>query len=212
MVGERYLEVETPMMHPIPGARRPSRLLPTTTRWICRCICASRPELYLKRLIVGGLERVFEINRSFRNEGMSTRHNPEFTMMEFYEAFCTYERMMQMTEGVIRACAQAVCGTAKISYNGKEVDLESPFERLTILEAIKKYNPHYTDEQLFDEAWLKKEIVRHGESLPPSPGIGSLQLALFEGCAEGRLWNPPSSSTTPWKCRRWHAPPTPNPA
>ena len=190
MVGERYLEVETPMMHPIPGGATAKPFVTHHNALDMPLYLRIAPELYLKRLIVGGLERVFEINRSFRNEGMSTRHNPEFTMMEFYEAFCTYERMMQMTEGVIRACAQAVCGTAKISYNGKEVDLESPFERLTILEAIKKYNPHYTDEQLSDEAWLKKEIVRHGESLPPSPGIGSLQLALFEGCAEGRLWNP----------------------
>ena len=118
------------------------------------------PELYLKRLVVGGLERVFEINRSFRNEGMSVRHNPEFTMIEFYEAFSDYERMMQMAEDIIRNASRAVNGTAKISYNGKEVDLESPFERLTILGAIKKYNPHYTDEQLNDEEWLKKEIVK----------------------------------------------------
>ena len=111
-------------------------------------------------------------------------------MIEFYEAFSDYERMMQMAEDIIRNASRAVNGTAKISYNGKEVDLESPFERLTILGAIKKYNPHYTDEQLNDEEWLKKEIVKHGESLPPSPGIGSLQLALFEGCAEGKLWNP----------------------
>ena len=190
MVNERYLEVETPMMHPIPGGATAKPFVTHHNALDMPLYLRIAPELYLKRLVVGGLERVFEINRSFRNEGMSTRHNPEFTMMEFYEAFCTYERMMEMTEGVIRACAQAVCGTTKISYNGKEVDLESPFERLTILEAIKKYNPHYTDEQLFDEAWLKKEIVRHGESLPPAPGIGSLQLALFEGCAEGKLWNP----------------------
>jgi len=166
MVNEHYLEVETPMMHPIPGGAT------------------------AKRLVVGGLERVFEINRSFRNEGMSVRHNPEFTMIEFYEAFSDYERMMQMAEDIIRNASRTVNGTAKISYNGKEVDLESPFERLTILEAIKKYNPHYTDEQLNDAEWLKKEIVKHGESLPPSPGIGSLQLALFEGCAESKLWNP----------------------
>ena len=190
MVNERYLEVETPMMHPIPGGATAKPFVTHHNALDMPLYLRIAPELYLKRLVVGGLERVFEINRSFRNEGMSTRHNPEFTMMEFYEAFCTYERMMEMTEGVIRACAQAVCGTAKISYNGKEVDLESPFERLTILEAIKKYNPRYTDEQLFDEAWLKKEIVRLGESLPPAPGIGSLQLALFEGCAEGKLWNP----------------------
>ncbi|MCQ9327466.1 lysine--tRNA ligase [Neisseria dentiae] len=190
MVNERYLEVETPMMHPIPGGATAKPFVTHHNALDMPLYLRIAPELYLKRLVVGGLERVFEINRSFRNEGMSTRHNPEFTMMEFYEAFCTYERMMEMTEGVIRHAAKAVCGSAKISYNGKEVDLESPFERLTILEAIKKYNPHYTDEQLNDAEWLKKEIVKHGEKIPPSPGIGSLQLALFEGCAEGKLWNP----------------------
>ncbi len=190
MVSERYLEVETPMMHPIPGGATAKPFVTHHNALDMPLYLRIAPELYLKRLVVGGLERVFEINRSFRNEGMSTRHNPEFTMMEFYEAFCTYERMMEMTEGVIRHAAQAVCGTAKISYNGQEVDLESPFERLTILEAIKKYNPHYTDGQLNDAEWLKQEIVKHGEKIPPSPGIGSLQLALFEGCAEGKLWNP----------------------
>lgn len=190
MVGERYLEVETPMMHPIPGGATAKPFVTHHNALDMPLYLRIAPELYLKRLVVGGLERVFEINRSFRNEGMSTRHNPEFTMMEFYEAFCTYERMMEMTEGVIRHAAKAVCGSAKISYNGKEVDLESPFERLTILDAIKKYNPHYTNEQLNDAEWLKQEIVKHGEKIPPSPGIGSLQLALFEGCAEGKLWNP----------------------
>lgn len=190
MVGEQYLEVETPMMHPIPGGATAKPFVTHHNALDIPLYLRIAPELYLKRLIVGGLERVFEINRSFRNEGMSPRHNPEFTMMEFYEAFCNYQRMMEMTEGVIRAAAQAACGTLKISYNGKEVDLASPFERLTILQAIKKYNPHYTDEQLHDVEWLKKEIVKHGESLPTAQGIGSLQLALFEGCAESQLWNP----------------------
>lgn len=190
MVGEQYLEVETPMMHPIPGGATAKPFVTHHNALDIPLYLRIAPELYLKRLIVGGLERVFEINRSFRNEGMSPRHNPEFTMMEFYEAFCNYQRMMEMTEGVIRAAAQAACGTLKISYNSKEVDLESPFERLTILQAIKKYNPHYTDEQLHDAEWLKKEIVKHGESLPAAQGIGSLQLALFEGCAESQLWNP----------------------
>jgi len=190
MVNERYLEVETPMMHSIPGGATAKPFATHHNALDMPLYLRIAPELYLKRLVVGGLERVFEINRSFRNEGMSTRHNPEFTMMEFYEAFCTYQRMMEMTEGVIRAAAIAACGSAKISYNGREVDLESPFERLTILEAIQKYNPQYTHEQLNDEAWLKQEIVKHGEKIPPAPGIGSLQLALFEGCAEGKLWNP----------------------
>ncbi|MCP2041020.1 lysyl-tRNA synthetase class 2 [Neisseria sp. HSC-16F19] len=190
MVGERYLEVETPMMHPIPGGAAAKPFVTHHNALDIPLYLRIAPELYLKRLVVGGLERVFEINRSFRNEGMSVRHNPEFTMMEFYEAYCTYQRMMAMTEGVIRAAAQTVCGSLNIRYNGREVDLESPFERLTIVEAIKKYNPHYTDAQLNDEAWLKQEIVKHGEALPRAGGIGSLQLALFEGCAESQLWNP----------------------
>ena len=190
MVNEHYLEVETPMMHPIPGGATAKPFVTHHNALDIPLYLRIAPELYLKRLVVGGLERVFEINRSFRNEGMSVRHNPEFTMIEFYEAFSDYERMMQMAEDIIRNASRTVNGTAKITYNGKEVDLESPFERLTILGAIKKYNPHYTDEQLNDAEWLKKEIVKHGESLPPSPGIGSLQLALFEGCAEGKLWNP----------------------
>lgn len=190
MVNEQYLEVETPMMHQIPGGAAAKPFITHHNALDIPLYLRIAPELYLKRLVVGGLERVFEVNRNFRNEGMSVRHNPEFTMMEFYEAFSDYTRMMEMTEGVIRAAAQTACGKLKIEYNGKEVDLESPFERLTILEAIKKFNPHYTDEQLNDAEWLKKEIVKHGESLPHASGLGSLQLALFEGCAESKLWNP----------------------
>ena len=191
MVGEKYLEVETPMMHSIPGGATAKPFVTHHNALDIPLYLRIAPELYLKRLVVGGLERVFEINRSFRNEGMSVRHNPEFTMIEFYEAFSDYNRMMQMAEDIIRnACKTVNSGSLKIEYNGKEVDLESPFERLTILQAIKKYNPQYTDEQLNDAEWLKKEIVKHGESLPHASGLGSLQLALFEGCAESKLWNP----------------------
>ena len=191
MVGEKYLEVETPMMHSIPGGATAKPFVTHHNALDIPLYLRIAPELYLKRLVVGGLERVFEINRSFRNEGMSVRHNPEFTMIEFYEAFSDYNRMMQMAEDIIRnACKTVNSGSLKIEYNGKEVDLESPFERLTILQAIKKYNPQYTDEQLNDSEWLKKEIVKHGESLPHASGLGSLQLALFEGCAESKLWNP----------------------
>ena len=190
MTGEQYLEVETPMMHPIAGGAAARPFVTHHNALDIPLFMRIAPELYLKRLVVGGFERVFEINRNFRNEGVSARHNPEFTMMEFYEAFSDYHRMMGMTEGVIRACANAVCGSLHVPYNGKEVDLEKRFDRLTIVDAIKKYNPHYTDEQLNDEEWLKKEVVKHGEDLPAAPGIGSLQLALFEGCAEGKLWNP----------------------
>ena len=190
MINERYLEVETPMMHPIPGGASAKPFVTHHNTLDIDLYLRVAPELYLKRLVVGGLERVFEINRNFRNEGMSVRHNPEFTMIEFYEAFADYKRMMEMTENIIRACAQQVSGSLKITYNNQEVNLEKPFERLTIIEAIKKYNPQYTDEQLSDENWLKKEIVKHGEEIPHATGLGSLQLALFEGCAESRLWNP----------------------
>jgi lysyl-tRNA synthetase, class II len=190
MVGERYLEVETPMMHPIPGGATAKPFVTHHNALDMDLFLRVAPELYLKRLVVGGLERVFEINRNFRNEGMSTRHNPEFTMMEFYEAYGDYRRMMDMTEKVIRTAAIEATGSAVVSYNGKEVDLSQPFARMTIVEAIKHFNPQYADEQLADEVWLKSEIKKLGGSLPVAQGLGSLQLALFEECAEAQLWQP----------------------
>ncbi|TCP15653.1 lysyl-tRNA synthetase class II [Crenobacter luteus] len=189
MVAEGYLEVETPMMHPIPGGATAKPFVTHHNALDMALYLRIAPELYLKRLVVGGMERVFEINRNFRNEGMSTRHNPEFTMMEFYEAYADYQRMMELTEGVIQSVARAVCGSLHIQYQGKPVDL-SRFERLTIVEAIKKYNPHYSDEQLSDRAWLKEEIVRAGGKPVLTDGIGGLQLSLFEEVAESQLWNP----------------------
>jgi len=189
MVKERYLEVETPMMHPIPGGAAARPFVTHHNALDMPLYLRIAPELYLKRLVVGGMERVFEINRNFRNEGMSTRHNPEFTMMEFYEAYCDYDRMMTMTEGIIQACAMKLHGTLKIQYQGREVDL-TKFERLTSVQAIKKFNPQYTDQQLNDVDWVKAEILKLGGKLPPAEGLGSLQLTLFEECAEGQLWNP----------------------
>ncbi|AXT45359.1 MULTISPECIES: lysine--tRNA ligase [Chromobacterium] len=190
MVGEGYLEVETPMMHPIPGGAAAKPFVTHHNALDMPLYLRIAPELYLKRLVVGGLERVFEINRNFRNEGMSTRHNPEFTMIEFYEAYSDYQRMMEMTETIIRECALVSCGSTTVSYQGKEVDLGKPFDRFTIVGAIKHYNPQYTDAQLADAAWVASEIKRLGGKLPPAPGLGSLQLALFEECAESLLWNP----------------------
>lgn len=210
MVNEHYLEVETPMMHPIPGGATAKPFVTHHNALDIPLYLRIAPELYLKRLVVGGLERVFEINRSFRNEGMSVRHNPEFTMIEFYEAFSDYERMMQMAEDIIRNASRAVNGTAKISYNGKEVDLESPFERLTILGAIKKYNPHYTDEQLNDEEWLKKKSSNTAKAclhlrVSAACSLPCLKVALRANCGT-RL----SLSTTLSKYRHWHAHPTAN--
>ena len=190
MVGEDYLEVETPMMHPIPGGATAKPFVTHHNTLDMPLYLRVAPELYLKRLIIGGLERVFEINRSFRNEGVSTRHNPEFTMLEFYEAYCDYERMMQMAEGIIRTCAEKICGTTTITYGDKTVDLGKPFARMTSLEAILKYNPQYNETDVKNIDWLKNEIKKLSGKYPTTDALGSLQLALFEECAETQLWEP----------------------
>lgn len=190
MNNEGYLEVETPMMHPIPGGAAAKPFITHHNALDRALYLRISPELYLKRLVVGGMERVFEINRNFRNEGLSTRHNPEFTMMEFYEAYCDYERMMAMTESIIRACALAACGTTTINYNQQTINLGQPFSRFTISDAILHYNPSYKHEALIDAVWLKKEIHQLEEALPINQTIGSLQLALFEASTEKKLLQP----------------------
>ena len=190
MVGEGYLEVETPMMHVIPGGAAAKPFVTHHNALDMPLFLRIAPELYLKRLVVGGMERVFEINRNFRNEGMSTRHNPEFTMMEFYEAYCDYRRMMSLTETVIRESARAIHGHAVIEYQGKVVDLSKPFERLTVVDAILKYNPQYTEAQLQDRVWLKGEIERLGGKLVVTDGVAGLQFSLFEETTEQKLWDP----------------------
>lgn len=190
MAAERYLEVETPMMHTIPGGATAKPFVTHHNTLDMELYLRVAPELYLKRLVIGGLERVYEINRNFRNEGMSTRHNPEFTMMEFYEAYADYERMMDLTEQVIRTASVAVNGSSVVTYGEQEVNLEQPFARMTIVEAIKAHNAHYSDAQLQDAEWLKVEVKKQGGKLPMSGGLGSLQLALFEEVAESKLWQP----------------------
>lgn len=190
MVNEGYLEVETPMMHPIPGGAAAKPFITHHNALDMPLYLRISPELYLKRLVVGGLERVFEINRSFRNEGLSTKHNPEFTMMEFYEAYCNYERMIKMAESIIRTCATLVCNTQVITYNQRKIDLSKPFLRLTITEAIQHYNPQYQANHLADMAWLKKTLVQLGQTLPINSTLGSLQLALFEVSTEKQLQQP----------------------
>jgi lysyl-tRNA synthetase, class II len=190
MVGEGYLEVETPMMHPIPGGAAAKPFITHHNALDMQLYLRIAPELYLKRLVIGGMERVFEINRSFRNEGMSTRHNPEFTMMEFYEAYADYTRMMELTETVIRECAREATGHTVIEYQGRTVDLSKPFERLTVTQAIIKYNPQYTEAQMHDRAWLKAEIERLGGKLVVTDGLAGLQFSLFEATTEEKLWDP----------------------
>lgn len=189
-----FMEVETPMLHPIPGGAAAKPFVTHHNALDMQMFLRIAPELYLKRLIVGGFERVFEINRNFRNEGVSPRHNPEFTMMEFYAAYTDYRWLMDFTERLIRQAAVDALGTATIRYQGRELDLAKPFHRLTITQAIQKYAPNYTDGQLSDDAFLRGELKRLGVDVTQpaflNAGIGALQLALFEETAEAQLWEP----------------------
>lgn len=190
MLEHRFLEVETPMLHPIPGGANAKPFITHHNALDMDMYLRIAPELYLKRLVVGGFERVFEINRNFRNEGVSVRHNPEFTMMEFYATYWTYRDQMDFTESLLRAVAVAATGSAVLQYQGREIDLSKPFHRLTPLEAIKKYAPNYTDEALADPAFLKQELKRLGAPEIVDAGLGALQMALFEETAEAKLIEP----------------------
>ena len=190
MIQHEFLEVETPMLHPIPGGASAKPFITHHNALDMQMFMRIAPELYLKRLVVGGFERVFEINRNFRNEGLSVRHNPEFTMMEFYAAYTDYQWLMDFTEQCIRAAAIAARGTAVLSYDGKEVDLSKPFERLTIVDAIQKYAPEYSLAQLNDAQFLRADLYKRGIKVFEHAGLGSLQLSLFEETAESQLWQP----------------------
>ncbi len=194
MIEAGFLEVETPMLHAIPGGAAAKPFTTHHNALDMQMFLRIAPELYLKRLIVGGFERVFELNRNFRNEGVSQRHNPEFTMMEFYAAYGDYRWLMDFTEELIRRTAIAACGSATLSYQGRELDLSQPFDRLTITQAIHKYAPGYTDEQLADANFLRAELKKKGAHVEgpqlSRAGVGALQLALFEETAEAQLWQP----------------------
>ncbi len=190
MIENEFLEVETPMLHAIPGGASAKPFITHHNALDMQMYMRIAPELYLKRLVVGGFERVFEVNRNFRNEGLSVRHNPEFTMMEFYAAYTDYQWLMDFTENCIRTAAIAARGTAVLQYQGRELDLSKPFQRLTIVGAIQKYAPQYTLEQLNDTAFLRAEILKHGTKPFDHAGLGALQLALFEETAESQLWEP----------------------
>ena len=190
MVENEFLEVETPMLHPIPGGASAKPFVTHHNALDMQMTLRIAPELYLKRLIVGGFERVFEVNRNFRNEGLSVRHNPEFTMMEFYATYTDYKWLMDYTENCIRAAAIAACGTATMQYQGRELDFSKPFQRLTIVGAVNKYAPQYTAEQLADAAFIRQELLKFGVKAFAHAGLGALQLALFEETAESQLWEP----------------------
>jgi lysyl-tRNA synthetase class 2 len=190
MMGHGFLEVETPMMHPIPGGASAKPFKTHHNALDRELFLRIAPELYLKRLVVGGFEKVFEINRSFRNEGISPRHNPEFTMMEFYEAYTEYRKLMDFTEGLLRHAAREALATEVFEYQGRTLDLSKPFARLTIVDAIRQYHPGYTIEQLTDAAWLKEKLTAMKADVRAGAGLGSLQLLMFEETTEAELWEP----------------------
>ena len=190
MIAHGFLEVETPMMHPIPGGAAAKPFKTHHNALDMELFLRIAPELYLKRLVVGGMEKVFEINRNFRNEGLSTRHNPEFTMMEFYEAYRDYRYLMDFTESLLREAARVATGSDQVAYNGTIIDLGKPFDRLTIVQSIQKYHPEYTDAQLNDRDWLINWFEAHKGKYRATDGLGGLQLSFFEETTETLLIQP----------------------
>jgi lysyl-tRNA synthetase, class II len=189
-VGRAYLEVETPMMQPIPGGAAARPFVTHHNALDRELFLRIAPELYLKRLVVGGMEKVFEINRNFRNEGMSTRHNPEFTMLEFYEAYQDYHYLMDLTEELLRGLALKITGGTTLNYQDVAVDLGKPFDRLTMAEAIARYNPRYSLVDLSNPDYLRRALEPFMIEVFPTDGLGLLQLKLFEQTTEDKLIQP----------------------
>jgi lysyl-tRNA synthetase class 2 len=190
MTQHGFLEVETPMMHPIPGGASAKPFITHHNALDLQLYLRIAPELYLKRLVVGGFEKVFEVNRNFRNEGLSPRHNPEFTMMEFYEAYADYRSLMNFTEGLIRQTAREALGTESFAYQGRTLDLSKPFRRMTTMEAIHYHHPGYSITSLNDAGWLKQKLADLKVEVKPNAGPGTLQMQLFEETTEAELWEP----------------------
>jgi lysyl-tRNA synthetase, class II len=192
MVSKGYLEVETPMMQPLPGGAAAKPFETHHNALDMKLYLRIAPELYLKRLVVGGFEKVFEINRNFRNEGISTRHNPEFTMIEFYEAYRDYRYLMDFTEEMLRSVANNVLGTAQLPYGDHVVDLAKPFARLRITEAIRHYNPDIDAAALENRESLLALMKQRGIDATKhhASGLGALQLLFFEETTESKLIQP----------------------
>ena len=190
MINDGFLEVETPMMHPIPGGAAAKPFKTHHNALDMELFLRIAPELYLKRLVVGGFDKVFEVNRNFRTEGLSPRHNPEFTMMEFYEAYADYNMLMDFTEGLLRHSAREALAAEVFEYQGRSLDLSKPFARLTMVEAIHRFHPGYSLAQLTDVAWLQQKLRDLKVEVKPAWGLGSLQLQLFEESTEAELWDP----------------------
>jgi lysyl-tRNA synthetase, class II len=189
MVEHHFMEVETPMLHPIPGGANAKPFVTHHNALDQQMFLRIAPELYLKRLIVGGFERVFEINRSFRNEGISVRHNPEFTMMEFYAAYWNHHDLMDFTEEVLRHAARVATGSAAITYAGKAVALDQPFARLSVKNSLVQY-AGLSDAEAMDAGVLRTKLTSQGHDAPAHWTLAELQFGLFEAVVEEQLWQP----------------------
>ena len=188
--GRDFLEVETPMMHPIPGGAAARPFVTHHNALDLDMYLRIAPELYLKRLIVGGLGRVYEINRNFRNEGVSTTHNPEFTMLEFYWAFAGYRDLMDLTETMLSELTRTITGGHTVSYQGREIDFAGPWERLSVESAVRRYNPKLAEADLWNEDFLRSACSGLQIHTEKNWGPGRLLTELFEATVEENLVQP----------------------
>ena len=190
MIGSGFMEVETPMLHVIPGGASAKPFITHHNALDMDMFLRIAPELYLKRLVVGGFERVFEINRNFRNEGVSTRHNPEFTMMEFYQAYADYKDLMDLTEDLLRKLCVEVTGGTVLKYQTSEYDFGKPFTRLSVFDSVLQYNPQITREQLSTIEGATKAAKDLGIEVKDSYGLGKIHIEIFEETVEHKLDQP----------------------
>ncbi|MDQ5908183.1 MAG: lysyl-tRNA synthetase, class [Pseudomonadota bacterium] len=185
-----FLEVETPMMQPIPGGATARPFITHHNALDMALYLRVAPELYLKRLVVGGFEKVYEINRNFRNEGLSTRHNPEFTMLEFYLAYADYHDLMDLTEELLRGLAEELLGDSMVSYQGETYDFGQPFRRWTVREAVLHFNPAISAAELDDLESARRMAKELGIDVQAEQGLGRVQLDIFEQTVEHQLRDP----------------------
>ncbi|HXF67577.1 MAG TPA: lysine--tRNA ligase [Burkholderiales bacterium] len=190
LLARGYLEVETPMMQPIPGGAAARPFVTHHNALDMDLYLRIAPELYLKRLVVGGFEKVFEINRNFRNEGISTKHNPEFTMLELYAAYTRHEYMMELIAAMLAHAATAALGSPRIRFQGREIDLARPYRRLSIAQALREHHPDLDGPALHDRRALTAKLQALGIPWRPADGVGGLQLTLFENTIEAKLIEP----------------------
>ncbi len=185
-----FMEVETPMMQVIPGGATARPFITHHHALDMQLFLRVAPELYLKRLVVGGYERVYEINRNFRNEGLSTKHNPEFTMLEFYQAYADYRDLMDLSEAMLRQLAHDIHGAMTLVYQGEHYDFGKPFARLTMKEAVLHYNPQLTAADIESLPAARKAAAGLDIPLKESYGVGKILMEIFEKTVEGRLKDP----------------------